>query len=69
MDMNFCILLFYIILRNLMEFNKEFAILYGFFKLRISKKYALLGKSVNWDRKSFLLIFYLVLYQNSSNFV
>ena len=38
MDINFCILLFYIFLRNVMAFDKELAILYGFFNLRISKK-------------------------------
>ena len=37
MDINFCIL-FYIFLRNVMAFDKELAILYGFFNLRISKK-------------------------------
>ena len=37
-DTNFCILLFYIVLRNVMAFDKEVAILYRFFKLRISKK-------------------------------
>ena len=37
MDINFCIL-FYIFLRNVMTFDKELAILYGFFNLRISKK-------------------------------
>ena len=38
MGINFCILLFYIFLRNVMAFDKELAILYGFFNLRISKK-------------------------------
>ena len=37
MDINFCIL-FYIFLRNVMAFDKELTILYGFFNLRISKK-------------------------------
>ena len=30
-DINFCILLFYIFLRNFMAFDKELAILYEFF--------------------------------------
>ena len=38
MEFNFCILMFYIFLRNVMPFDQELAILYGFFKLRISKK-------------------------------
>ena len=38
MDINFCILLFYILLRNIMAFDKELSILYGFFNLRISKR-------------------------------
>ena len=37
-DINVCILLFYIFLRNLMAFDKELVILHGFFNLRISKK-------------------------------
>ena len=45
MEFNFCILLFYIFLRNAMAFDKELAILYGFFNLRISKKTTLLEKS------------------------
>ena len=44
MDINFCILLFYIFLRNVMAFDKELPILYGFFNLRISKKTTLLEK-------------------------
>ena len=38
MDINFCILLFYILLRNIMAFDKELSILYGFFNLIVSKK-------------------------------
>ena len=52
-DINFCILLFYIILRNFMAFDKEIAILYGFFNLRISKKTALLEKSPNGAQNFF----------------
>ena len=37
-DINFCILLFDIFLRNVMAFDKELAILYGFFNLRTYKK-------------------------------
>ena len=40
MDINFCILLFYIFFRN----DKELPILYGFFNLIISKKTTLLEK-------------------------
>ena len=46
MDINFCILLFYIFLRNV-AFDKELAIFYGFFNLRISIKTTLLEKSPN----------------------
>ena len=44
-DINFCILMFYILLRNVMTFDKELAISYGFFNLRISKKTTFLEKS------------------------
>ena len=47
MDINFCILLFYIFLRNIMLFDKELATSYGFFNLRISKNTTLLEKSLN----------------------
>ena len=45
MDINVCILLLYIFLRNVMAFDKEFGILYGFCNLRISKKATLQVKS------------------------
>ena len=45
MDINVCTLLFYIFLKNVMAFDKELAILYGFFSLRISKKTTLLEKA------------------------
>ena len=54
-DINFCILLVYIFLRNVMVFDKEVAILYGFFNLRIPKK-TLLEKSPNGP-KTFFKIF------------
>ena len=38
MDINFSILLFYIFLRNVIAFDKELDILYGFFNLRFLKK-------------------------------
>ena len=38
MDINFCILLRYMFLRNVVALDKELAILYRFFNLRISKK-------------------------------
>ena len=51
MDINFCILLFYIFLINVMAFDKELAILYGFFNLRISKKAILLENIPNGSQK------------------
>ena len=56
MDIKFCILLFYIFLRNVMAFDKELAILYGFFSLRISKKTTLLEKAP-MGLKTFFRIF------------
>ena len=60
MDINFCILLFYTFLRNVnvmlwnvMLFDKELAILYGFFNSRISKKTTLLEKSPNGAQNIF----------------
>ena len=38
MDINFSILLFHIFLRNVIAFDKELDILYGFFNLRFLKK-------------------------------
>ena len=55
MDINFCISLFYIFLRNVMAFDKELAILYGFLNSRISKNPTLL--------KTFFKNFCLILYQ------
>ena len=51
MDINVCILLFYIFLINVMAFDKELAILYGFFNLRISKKTILLENIPNGAQK------------------
>ena len=51
MDINVCILLFYIFLINVMAFDKELAILYGFFNLRISKKAILLENIPNGAQK------------------
>ena len=61
MDINFCILLLCIFLRNIMAFDKELAILCGFFNLRISKKPTFLEKSPP-------LNFCLILNQNAYNF-
>ena len=69
MDINFCILLFYIFLRNVMVFDIELAFLYGFFNLRISKKTTILEKSPNRAQNILFLNFYLILYQNAHNFV
>ena len=53
MDINFCILLFYIFLRNVMAFDKKLTILYGFFNLKISKKTKLLENSPNMPQNFF----------------
>ena len=45
-DLYCFILLFYIFLRNVMAFDKELAILYGFFNLRISEKLLFLKKAL-----------------------
>ena len=47
MVINFCILLFYIFLRNVIAFDKEDSNLYGFFNLRISQKTARPEKNPN----------------------
>ena len=50
-----------------MAFDKELAILYGFFNLRISAKTTLLEKIPN-DTQNFLVLnFCFILYQNSYN--
>ena len=59
MDINFCILLFYIFLRNVMAFLKELAILYRFFNLRISNKTTLLEISPNGAQNIFFLFKFL----------
>ena len=59
MDINFCVLLFYIFLRNVIAFDKELAILYGFFNLRISKKFTLLEKSTNGAQNIFFFFEFL----------
>ena len=69
MDINFCILLFYIFLRNVMAFDKELALLYGFSNSRISKKTTLLEKKPQWDPKHYFFNFCLILNQNAYNFV
>ena len=71
MDIKFCILLFYIFLRNVMAFDIELAILYGFFNLRISEKSTLLEKSHNKIQNLFFLFlnFCLILYQTTYNIV
>ena len=54
MDINFCIsLLFYIFLRNVMAFDKDLAILYGVFNLRISEETTPLEKSPNGAQNIF----------------
>ena len=59
MDINFCILMFYIFFRNFKAFDKELAIFYGFFNLRISKNNTPLERS----SKLFFFNFRLILYQ------
>ena len=53
LDIKFCILLFYTFLRNIMAFDKELAILYGFFSLRISKKKLPFNKKAPMGPKPF----------------
>ena len=70
MDIDFCSLLFYIFLRNVMAFDRELAILYGFFNLRISKKTTLPAKCPNGAQSNFFFLnFCLILYQKANNFV
>ena len=70
MDIDFCILLFYIFFRNVMAFEKELAILHGFFNLRISKNATFLEKSPNGTQNIFFFEFLcLILYQNAYIFV
>ena len=57
MDINICDLLFYIFLRNVMAFDKELAILYGLFNLRISKKNYPSSKKPQWGPKHFFKFF------------
>ena len=64
-DINICVLLLCILLRNIMAFDKELAILYGFFNLKISKKTTLLEKSPNGAQNNFLIFF---LDQNTNKF-
>ena len=55
-----------------MAFDKELAILGGFFNLRISKKNYPSRKKPQWGRKHFFLkkyIYCLILYQNAYNFI
>ena len=67
-DTNFLILLFYIFLRDVMVFDKELAILYGFLNLIISKKTTLLEKSPRATQNIFnFWTFCLILYQNAYN--
>ena len=65
----FCILLFHIFLKNVISFDKELAILYEFFDLRISKKNYFSRKKLQRDLKYFLKNFCLILYQNTYDFV
>ena len=70
MDISFCILLFYIFLRNVMVFDKELAIFYGFFNLRISKKTSPLDKSPNGAQNflisiSFYIKMHIILYKTA----
>ena len=63
MDINFCILLLYIFLRNVTAFDKELVIVYGLFNGRISKKATLLEKAP-MGPKTIFLNFRFVLYKN-----
>ena len=66
MDINFSILLFYIFLRNVIAFDKELDILYGFFNLRFLKKLPF-QKKPQWGPEHFLN-FCLILYQKNIKF-
>ena len=57
MDINFCISLFCIFLRNVMAFDKGLIILYGFFNLRISKKTYPSRKKPQLNQKLFFFFF------------
>ena len=50
-----------------MAFEKELAILYGFFNLRISEKTTLLEKMPNGTQNFLVLNFCFILYQNAYN--
>ena len=69
MDISFCILLFYIFLRNVMAFDKKLAILYRFFNLIISEKNYPSREKPQWVPKHIFLNFCLILYQNAYHFV
>ena len=69
MDINVCILLLYIFLRNVMAFDKEFGILYGFCNLRISKKATLQVKSPIGVQNILFMNLFLILCQNAYSFV
>ena len=60
MDIDFGILLFYIFFKNIMAFDKELALTYGFFNFRISKKSTLLEKSPNGAQNIFFFNFSLL---------
>ena len=70
-DIKICILLFYIFLRNVMAFDKELVILYGFSNLRISEEIFLPFqiKAAMGSKTFFFLNFCLISYQNAYNFV
>ena len=68
MVINFCILLFYIFLRNVIAFDKEDGNLYGFFNLRISQKTTRLEKSPNGVQNIFFFNYCLISYQNPYKF-
>ena len=52
-----------------MAFDRELAISYGFFNLRIYKKTAFLEKCPSGAQNIFFFFFFLILYQNANNFV
>ena len=52
--------IFYIFLRNIMAFDKELAILSGFFNLRISKETTLEEKSPNEAQNNFFFFFFWI---------
>ena len=68
MDINFCILLFYMFLRNVVALDKELVFYMGFSIYEFLKKLPS-RKMSQWYPENFFWNFCLILYQNAYNFV